>query len=252
MTLLALDKVFAELAGRRVLDGVDLDIATGEFVCVCGPNGAGKTSLLRAALGLLPAEGRITVADRDLREMSPRQLAERLAYLPQERRLAWNVPAVELAALGAPFLSGEAGLARGRAALDLVEAGHLADRGVAEMSGGERARVVIARALATDADLLLADEPVAGLDPDVQHLVMRRLRERAGGGRAVVATLHDLSLAARHADRIVVLANGRKVADGAPPQALSADVLRAVFGLSGVWFEGVSGPVLAVEPAQGV
>lgn len=251
MTLLSVTKVKAEVAGRRVLDGVDLEVAAGAFVCVCGPNGAGKTSLLRAALGLLPVEGQVTADGRPLGTLGPRERSRRLAYLPQERRLAWNVPAVELAALGAPFLSGEAAMDRGRAALDLVEAGHLADRGVAEMSGGERARVVIARALATEADLLLADEPVAGLDPDVQHLVMRRLRERAAGGRAVVATLHDLTLAARYADRVVVLSDGRKVADAPPRQALSPEVLDAVFGLSGVWLEGPSGPVLAVEPAQG-
>ncbi len=116
------------------------------------------------------------------------------------------------------------------------------------MSGGERARVVLARALVTDAPLLLADEPVAGLDPAAQMLVMDRLRSYAGKGRGVLVSLHDLTLAARHADRIVVLEAGRVMADAPPIEALSPHVLKTVFGIAGEWLQSAGGPVLSMQP----
>ncbi len=251
MSLLSLKAVRARIGSKPVLDGVDLTVVAGEVVALCGPNGAGKSSLIRAAAGLLPVEsGGVRLGDAALGDLSPRQRAERLSYLPQERRIAWNLPAGEVAALGAPFLSGEAALVKARAALEAVGAGHLADRGVAEMSGGERARVLLARALVVDAPLLLADEPIAGLDPDAQRLVLERLRQRAGSGYGVLVSLHDLTLAAAFADRVVVLDRGRVVADAAPIQALSAAVLRQVFGLDGRWIEGADGPLLAARRAQ--
>lgn len=246
MSLLALDSARARLGGEIVLDNVDLSVAPGEVVALCGPNGAGKSSAIRAAAGLLAVEsGSVTLGGDLIERLSHRQRAERLAYLPQERRIAWNLPAVEVAALGAPFLSGETALTRARAALEEVGAGHLADRGVAEMSGGERARVLLARALVVDAPLLLADEPIAGLDPDAQRLVLERLRARADAGAGVLVSLHDLTLAAAVADRVVVLDQGRVAADAAPVEALSPAVLRQVFGLDGVWIEGPNGPLLA-------
>jgi len=250
VNLLSLEGVSARLGARQVLDGVDLRVAAGEVVALCGPNGAGKSSAIRAALGLIPLDvGRATLGGVEVGGLSARARAERAAYLPQERRIAWNMPAIEVAALGAPFLKGGEALERARAALDEVGVGELADRGVAEMSGGERARVLVARALVADAPLLLADEPIAGLDPDAQRLVLERLRARAARGAGVVVSLHDLSLAAVFADRVVVLDHGRSVADGAPMQALSTDVLRRVFGLAGEWIEGPDGPLLAARRA---
>ncbi|MET3834939.1 iron complex transport system ATP-binding protein [Brevundimonas sp. UYEF29] len=251
MSLLSLETVQARLGKAVVLDGVSVSVAAGEVVALCGPNGAGKSSAIRAAAGLLATTGgQIRLGGADIVDLSHRQRAERVAYLPQERRIAWNLPAVEVAALGAPFLSGVDALARARAALDEVGAGHLADRGVAEMSGGERTRVLLARALVVDAPLLLADEPIAGLDPDAQRLVLERLRARADHGAGVMVSLHDLTLAATVADRIIVLKQGRVVADAAPIQALSPAVLREVFGLNGAWIEGPNGPLLAARRAQ--
>jgi iron complex transport system ATP-binding protein len=132
-----------------------------------------------------------------------------------------------------------------RTALEEVEAGHLADRGVAEMSGGERARVLLARALTTGAQALLADEPTAGLDPEAQLMVMERLRARAAAGQAVLVSLHDLALAARFADRIVVLDAGRVVADAAPLAALTPEVMARTFGLAARWVDGPDGPLLS-------
>ena len=251
VSLLSLNAVRARIGREQVLDGVSLTVSAGEVVALCGPNGAGKSSVIRAAAGLLAAEsGEVRLGDDDIDRLSPRQRAERLSYLPQERRIAWNLPAVEVAALGAPFLAGEAALDRAKEALLAVGAGHLADRGVAEMSGGERARVLLARALVVDAPLLLADEPTAGLDPDAQRLVLEQLRARSRAAAGVLVSLHDLTLAAAFADRVVVLDGGRIVADTAPLDALAQPVLRQVFGLDGTWIEGPDGPLLAARRAQ--
>ncbi|HVL41181.1 MAG TPA: ABC transporter ATP-binding protein [Brevundimonas sp.] len=241
----------ASLGGRTVLDGADVQVEAGELAAVVGPNGAGKSSLIRAFAGLLPlTRGVARLRGDDVRTLSARNRAERVAYLPQERRIGWNLPAIEVAALGAPFLQAADARVRAQAALDEVEAGHLADRGVAEMSGGERARVLLARALATGAPGLLVDEPIAGLDPDAQLMVLERLRVRARGGQAVLVSLHDLTLAARFADRVVVLDQAQVVADGPPMDALSSEVMARVFGLTARWISGPDGPLLAAGRRQ--
>lgn len=256
MSQLLLHKATARLGGRSVLDGVDLAVAAGEFVALVGPNGAGKSSVIRALAGLLPLTGGAArLGGDDVAGLSARERAARVAYLPQERRIAWNLPAVEVAALGAPFLAADEALARARGALAEVEAEHLAERGVAEMSGGERARVLLARALATGAAALMLDEPIAGLDPEAQLMVLERLRARAGAGQAVLASLHDLPLAARFAHRVVVLDHGSVAADDQPLAALTPEILQRVFGLSARWVDGPDGPLLSAgrrhaEPAH--
>jgi len=246
--VIALSSVTARIGQATVLAGVDLTATSSELVALVGPNGAGKTSVLRAVLGLLPiASGAVSIEGRPL---TARQKAEAMAYLPQDRRIAWNMPAIEIAALGLPFLPGNEARARALEALSEVQAADLADRGVAEMSGGERARVLIARVLATGAKALLLDEPVAGLDPDAQFLLMDRLRARARSGQAVIVSLHDLSLAARYADRIVVMADTRVAADGPPTEALSPGVLAEVFGLDAQWLPTPDGPVLSARRAS--
>lgn len=241
----------AALGGRQVLNAVDLGVASGEFVAVVGPNGAGKSSAIRALAGLLPvASGEIRIDGDPIAKLSPQVRAERIAYLPQERRIAWNLPAIEVAALGAPFLSGAEARDRAMAALVELEAGDLFERGVAEMSGGERARVLLARALTADARSLLVDEAIAGLDPDAQLLVLERLRARARAGQAVLLSLHDLTLAARYADRVIVIHHGTVVADGPPLEALASATLKQVFGLRGGWVDDPGGPLLAVGRSQ--
>jgi iron complex transport system ATP-binding protein len=245
-----IEAVQARRGKALVLDGATLNVVPGEVLGVVGPNGAGKTSLLRAGLGLMPLEtGRALLAGRVVGGLNPVERARLVGYLPQERRLAWNLPALDVAALGAPDLPPGEALAVARDRLERVGVLDLADRGVLDMSGGERARVLLARLLATRAPLMVADEPVAGLDPDAQLLTLDLLRAEATAGAAVVVTLHDLGLAARCCDRVLVLDHGRVVAQGPPVQALSPTVLAKVFKLDGALIETPAGLVVAARRA---
>lgn len=215
-----------------VVDAVDLTVSAGEFVGLLGPNGAGKTSLLRGALGLLPHEGQ-----SNLSALPPGVRARAAAFLPQGREIAWPVTVADLVALADGGVAAQ-GRALARMGLEAYRT-----RRATELSGGEQARVLIARALAQDAPLLLADEPGAGLDPEAQIRTMQVFRDLADEGRAVVASIHDLGLAARHCTRLVLLHQGRKVADGLPRRVLSAENLASVFGVKGYHAETPDGPV---------
>jgi iron complex transport system ATP-binding protein len=244
----SLEAATVRLGARRVLDGVDFSVGAGELIGVLGPNGAGKTTLLRAMLGLARLEsGSARLGGRPVVALSPVERARLAGYLPQERRVAWSLPAWRIAALGA--VDRPPALARqiAHAALERVGLLALADRGVLDMSGGERARVLLARLLAVEAPMLVADEPAAGLDPDAQLMVLDLLRQEAAKGRAVVLTLHDLTLAARACDRVLVLDQGRIVSQGAPTHALTPDVLARAFRLKGELIETSAGAVLAVS-----
>lgn len=248
MTLLELRDVSARLGSREVLSHVDLTVAAGEVVGIVGPNGAGKTTLLRVGLGLSPATaGSIRLGDEDLAALNAVERARRVGYMPQAREVGWNMPALRIAGLGAPLAAPAEAQARALRALIEVGLAGMADRGVLELSGGERARVLLARLLVSQAPLLVADEPVAGLDPDAQLLAMERLRAAADAGAGVLTTLHDLQLAARRCDRLVVLDAGRVAAVGPPLEALSPETLRAVFRLEGRLEPSPNGPTLIAE-----
>jgi iron complex transport system ATP-binding protein len=221
------------------------------MVAIVGPNGAGKTTLLRAILGLarLPA-GAVTLFGRPAERLSDVERATLAAYLPQDRHPAWNLAAWRVAALGATRSNPAEAERIARSVLAELGVGSLAEQGVLAMSGGERARVLIARLLATAAPLLVADEPTAGLDPDAQILVQQRLRAAARAGACVLVTLHDLTLAARTCDRVVVLSAGRIAADGAPTEALRPEILSEVFGLDGSLVTTDKGLVLAADRAE--
>ncbi len=236
------------LAGRSVLRNISLEVKSGEVLGILGANGAGKTTMLRAALGLAPLKsGSIRLRGLPVGELSERRRAELAGYLPQERRVGWNMPAWRVAALGAVHCAPHLARERALEALDQVGLTHLAERCVLDMSGGERVRVLIARLVATHAPLLVADEPAAGLDPDAQFRILELLAERVGQGTAVLLTLHDLTLAVRHCDRLAVLGDGRLLALGPPRQALAPEILSAAFGLQGELVETTAGLVVAAR-----
>lgn len=239
MSALSLHDASVRLGGRLVLDGVSLDLRPGELVALLGPNGAGKSTAIKAALGLLALEtGEARLGGGPVAALGPRERGRRASYLPQTRRAIWSIEARDLVALGrfaygsAPY---ERLAPRDRDAVDRAlartDAAALARRGVDTLSGGEQARVHLARALAAGAPALLADEPAAALDPRHQYEAMAVLRQEADAGRGVLVALHDLHAARRWADRVVVLDAGRIAADGAPREALTAPVLADVFGV---------------------
>lgn len=231
-----------------VLSNATLTVSAGEIVGVVGANGAGKTTMLRAAVGLAQlVGGTVELSGADVRRLSDARRATLAAYLPQERRVGWNMSAWRIAALGALDAPPAQSRMRAYAALARVGLAGLEERGVLEMSGGERARVLLARLLTSDAPLLVADEPAAGLDPDAQLLALELFRDEAHRGAAVVITLHDLNLAVRFCDRLVVLAGGAVIADAPPVEALSPGVLATAFRLNGALQAGPHGFMLAAD-----
>lgn len=237
MTLLSLSDLKVSLGTRPVLKGITLDVAAGEFIGLIGPNGAGKSTLLRAALGLLRGSGDIRIAGHDAASLSARERAHHVAYLPQEREIAWPVSVESLVAFGrAPHRSlgglSAQDIAVIERAIRRMEIDEFRQRSATELSGGEKARVLIARALAQDAPLLLADEPTVGLDPWHQITLMRIFSDLAREGRGVVASMHDLGLAARWCTRLIMIDHGLIVADGSPEAVLTAESLRQVYGVT--------------------
>lgn len=235
MVSLVAENVSVALAGREVVRGVSAHLRGGALVGILGPNGAGKSTLVRALVGLLPARGRVLLDDRPLSAMTRAEVARHIAYLPQGQALHWPLSVERLVALGrlphlGPFSRvGETDRQAIARAMALAEVTHLAGRIATELSGGERARVLLARALAVEAPVLVADEPLASLDPEHQLHGMELLRERAREGGLVVAVLHDLGLAQRFCDRVLVLADGMLVADGAPTEVLTPALLAQVY-----------------------
>ena len=236
---LAAQGLSVTLAGRLVLKDVSLALSSGHLVALVGPNGAGKTTLLRALAGLVPSEGAIHVGGATLSSLSLRERARRFAYLPQGHLVHWPLPARDIVALGR-YPHGATDPARltpkdteavlrAMQATDTIE---FSARRVTELSGGERSRVALARVLAVEAPVILADEPTASLDPRHQFDVMKSLRAAAGKGVLVIVVTHDLGLAARFADTILVLSEGRLVSQGAPAQALSEQIMGDVFRIS--------------------
>lgn len=233
------ERVSVAFGRRAALTGVSAGFIKGAVTGIVGPNGAGKTTLLRTALGLQSLSGgSVRVLGTPLAGWPRRALARTIAYLPQGGEARWPMPVPDVVMLGrlphrAAFApAGSADRAAVAEALARCDAEQFAGRRMDELSAGERARVLFARALATGAAVLLADEPAAYLDPAHQLRVMELMREEARRGTAVAVTLHDLSLAARHCDRILMLEEGRVVADGAPAEALSDALLGQVFKIA--------------------
>jgi iron complex transport system ATP-binding protein len=237
MMLATLENLSVTLNARPVLHDVSLTLNAGEVVGLIGPNGAGKTTLMRAMLGILPHTGRSSLAS-----LSPRDRGRAVAWMPQTREIAWPVSVETLVALGrTPHLATgqrmtKADRAAVTSALNRMELADFRTRTATRLSGGEQARVLIARALAQQTPLLMADEPIAGLDPAHQIATMQCFAALAQEGRAALVSLHDLGLAARYCTRLIVLDKGRITADGPPRAVLTPDLLRDSFGIT-AWFE---------------
>jgi iron complex transport system ATP-binding protein len=248
---LRIEAASVSLGGRQVLDTIAADLAPGRIIAILGPNGAGKSSLIKAMAGLIvPHGGTVTLAGRDVTRIEPRERARLIGYLPQDGGAAWNLPAAELVTLGrlphrSPFAGAsaedEAAVTR---ALAATETTHLAARPVNELSGGERARVLLARVLAGQPRWLLADEPLASLDPAHQLDILDRLRGVAQGGAGVVIVLHDLGHAASVADDVLLLKEGRVAAFGPVAEVLTEKRVAEVFEVKVCWVEVEQGQML--------
>jgi len=233
--MIGTERLTLTLGGRTVLKDVSVSFGRGRVTAIIGPNGAGKTSLIRALAGLLP--GAVQLDGQPLTDISPIERARRIGYLPQDREPAWNVTARELVALGrlphrgrlaAPSAADTEAIASALAATDTTQ---FADRTIDTLSGGERARVKMARVLAGDPDWILADEPLANLDPPHQRDMLALLRAAAGTGKGAVAILHQLDAAAL-ADDVLILKDGKIVTFGAVQDALTPANLEIAFGMA--------------------
>lgn len=230
--------VTVHLAGRPILEGVNCRAEAGRITAVIGPNGAGKSTLLRAMAGLLPLEGgSIDFETRPLSSLERTELARSIAYLPQERVVHWPLAVERVVALGRlPHRTGMMSGAHDRAAVDAamqtMDVAGLTQRPVSQLSGGERARVLVARALAQESRALIADEPTAGLDPAHALGLFGTFQQLAAEGRAVIVALHDLTLAARFCHHVVLLVGGRVAASGPAAEVLQPAPLSAAFGVT--------------------
>ncbi len=252
MTRLLARDLTVSLGGSPVVGPLSLRLEPGEVVGLLGPNGAGKSTLLRALAGLAPHGGSATLDGTPLAQMSDAARALRIAYLPQARTVGWAVAVERLVELGRiPWRRfGSALSETDRAivaeAMRLMDVGPLARRLATEISGGEQARALAARVIAQDTPVLLADEPAAGLDPAHQIAMMAAFRSLAAKGRSVIVSLHDLTLAARWCDRLVMLDAGKVAAEGAPAEVVTPALLGQVFGVEAV--VSTVGGALAVAP----
>lgn len=244
MSVLTVSNLSVALRRRDVFRDVSFSIGTGEFVGLIGPNGAGKTTLMRAALGLLPFGGHSSLA-----ALPETERAKHAAWMPQSREIAWPVSVETVVMLGrtphlAPMQStGTDDREQVATALAQMELSDMRHRTATRLSGGEQARVLIARALAQDTPLLLADEPIAGLDPAHQIATMQTFAAQAARGKSSLVSLHDLGLAVRHCSRLILLGDGGLVADGPPEAVLTPERLARVFGISAWYQRTEQGPV---------
>jgi iron complex transport system ATP-binding protein len=240
------------LGGRAVLDAVSLTLRRGEVAAIVGPNGAGKSTLMMGLAGLRrPDLGQVWLEGRALGEVPDQARARRIGYLPQAPEIAWRLDVATFVRLGRTAHRGVFGADPGDAAavdraLEDTGMTPFAGRDITTLSGGERARALIARALAGEPAWLLADEPLTGLDLGHQLAAADLLRRVAAGGVGVVIAVHDLGFAARAADRVILLADGRILADGPPADALAPARLSRAYGVEARWVEGAGGPLLDI------
>ncbi|HEY0234860.1 MAG TPA: ABC transporter ATP-binding protein [Afipia sp.] len=252
---LSATNISVKYGARRIVDGADLVLKAGELTILAGPNGAGKTTLARAIAGLARFEGEVLLNGVSLSRLSPRDKARALAYLPQGHQYHWPMPVRDIVALGrephADIFDRRSAADRAaiETALQMTGIESFMDRPITTLSGGERARVALARALATQADVMIADEPIASVDERHRLIIMDLLRIVAHRGTAVLAIIHDLSLAMRFADRVALMQNGRIVADDTPELVLTTERIAEIFGVTVERVQTSHGPALVPSHA---
>lgn len=239
---LKLSRATVTLQGATLLQDVSFEVSPNKLVGLLGPNGAGKTTAVRALLGLQNlSTGQALLDGQPANSLTAKQRALRVSYLPQARKLAWPIAVREAVALGRFAYGGPMGRlgpensAAVEDALARCSLKGFEDRAVTSLSGGELARVHLARALASQAPALIADEPTAALDPGHSFDVLATLQAQARAGQAVLVVLHELSLAARFCDEIILLNQGSLVIQAPPQDALTPHILAEVYGITGVW-----------------
>lgn len=252
MTKLEARDLHVRLGPKDVLQGVSAAFTGGQLTAVVGPNGAGKSTLLACLAGLRrPDRGDAMLDEASVLTLPARPRAQRIGFLPQFPEVAWPVDARTFVGLGRTPYTGARGLSQEdeaavERALETSGTVSLSRRIVTSLSGGERARVLLARALAGEPAWLLADEPLTGLDPGYQLDVAHLLRQLARDGRGVVVTMHDLHMALAVADRVLMLAEGRVVADDTPTKALTPEILAKTYGVKARYWDGEAGPLIEI------
>lgn len=239
--MLQVENLRCAARGKIILDDVGLEVAAGCFLGILGPNGAGKSTLLRSLLGLTtPNSGTIRIGDRRVLEMSRREIAQKVAFVPQLQEVFFDFPVADVVAMGrTPYQGRFRPMDKAdRFAIDAAVAAtgieSILGRNIRTLSGGERQRVLLARALAQETPLLLLDEPTANLDLAHELEALELLRGLCDRGKTVVAVLHDVNLASRFCDRLLLLKSGRSVAIGSPIEVLTAKRLAEVFGVHAI------------------
>ncbi len=232
---------------KHRLNGVSARFEPGTVTAICGPNGAGKSSLLSCLAGLLDADsGAVALKGTPLSAMSGRQRAQAMGYLPQSQEAAWDLRVEVLVSLGRLMWPDGASPAVSQA-IAAMELDGLRHRAVSSLSGGERARAMLARVLAGEPRWILADEPLANLDLAHAGTILAHMKDQARAGRGVVLVLHDLAAAMNHADRVLVLHQGSVAADGPAGQALSPAVIEQVWGVKASWLGTAGAMALSVQ-----
>lgn len=251
MNSLSVENLSVSLEGRPIVRGVSFEAARGEIVGLIGGNGVGKSTLLRALAGVVaPDAGVIRLDGAALSPKASKTRARQVAFMPQGQSVHWPIDVHQLVALGRlPHLgplsaisaADEAAVSRAMIRADVAA---LAQRAATSLSAGERARALLARALAVEAEVLLADEPTAALDPLHQLQVMGLLRDLAREGRLVVVVLHDLALAARYCDRLLLMKDGRILAAGDPATVLTRETLAEAYGVEAYFGQHQGQPIV--------
>lgn len=252
MSLLTVENLSVSRQKRQILHDVSFTVQKGELVGLIGPNGAGKSTLMRAILGQLPSSGIININGHEAATITAQQRSRQLGYLPQQREISWDITVEAVVALAR-----QQQLARFKqldtADYQLIEQAmqhmqilHLRHHIATRLSGGEQARVHIARVLAQQAPILLADEPVTGLDPAHQIGLMQTLAQLATTGHGIITSLHDLGLAARWCTRLILLDQGRIIADDIPANVLTKATLNEIYGVNAYMAGSADG--LIVQP----